>query len=235
MGLFKALSNTITQIRNGELHPLRIAYLVFICIPLVAAVIAMISTTLYWGFFDGDAILSGIIALFFSGIICIPLALFFRSKANKIHTSQDNSMVSSVVTTSSISTTKEEKKVALKDVMKQLSDVGKETKQKFSESHSASKEAKAPVEGAFIRYEIYHIGGLVKYPKSNSGGIGLNIMPDRFILKPESWMINKFDEMEIPYDNISKIEIVKRQVSTMEALLSSSSADAKALEQDTNI
>ena len=66
---------------------------------------------------------------------------------------------------------------------------------------------------------------------------GLNIMEDSFILKPEYATMTSWygDELfTIPYDKVIKFEIVKRQVSMTEAMLSSN-GDTKSLEQENNI
>lgn len=52
---------------------------------------------------------------------------------------------------------------------------------KFSEE---TKKMKQPVEGAIMRYGVTYKGGLTRYPKQQSGEIGLNIMEECFYLKP---------------------------------------------------
>lgn len=52
---------------------------------------------------------------------------------------------------------------------------------KFSEE---TKKMKQPVEGAIMRYGVTYKGGLAKYPKQQSGEIGLNVMEECFYLKP---------------------------------------------------
>ena len=56
-------------------------------------------------------------------------------------------------------------------------------------------------------------------------------MPDSFYLKPTleaTW----FEDLVIPYDKVQKFEVVKRQITAMEQMLTD---DAKSLEQDNNI
>ena len=86
---------------------------------------------------------------------------------------------------------------------------------------------------------MVYLGGFPKKPngKMDPTAFGFNIMPDSFIFKPELETKNSWfgDELfTIPYDRVVKFEIVKRQVSNTEFLLSSSS-DTKSLEQENNI
>ena len=103
--------------------------------------------------------------------------------------------------------------------------------EKIKQYSQDSKEAKAPVEGAIVRYGVIYLGGLAKYPKKQSTEIGFNITHDGFYLKPTqaaTW----FEDLAISYDKIKKFEIVKRQVSTMESLIAD---DARSLETNNNI
>ena len=105
----------------------------------------------------------------------------------------------------------------------------------MKQHNQESKNLKAPIEGAIIRYAVTYNGGLAKYPKSKSGEIGLNILEDCFYLKPTMTTIEWFEEMAIPYKKIRKVEIVERTISNTEWLLSSSRSDMKAMEQKNNI
>lgn len=118
----------------------------------------------------------------------------------------------------------------LKDKTSQLTDkVGatfNDAKNQLGDYRAQAAEAKLPVEGSLARYQVIYLGGFPKKPikKSNPTSFGLNIMPDSFIFKPEletrtSWYGDEL--FVIPYDKVVKFEIVKRQVSTTEALLSS--------------
>lgn len=131
----------------------------------------------------------------------------------------------------------------LKDKTSQLTDkVGatfNDAKNQLSDYRAQAAEAKLPVEGSLARYQVIYLGGFPKKPikKSNPTSFGLNIMPDSFIFKPEletrtSWYGNEL--FVIPYDKVVKFEIVKRQVSTTEALLSSN-GETQSLEQLNNI
>lgn len=103
---------------------------------------------------------------------------------------------------------------------------------KFSEE---TKKMKQPVEGAIMRYGVTYKGGLARYPKQQSGEIGLNIMEECFYLKPTIGTNDWFEEMAIPYAKIKSLEIVERKISNTEWLLSSSDSDMKAMEQKNNI
>ena len=124
-------------------------------------------------------------------------------------------------------------------VKQQMGDSFAEAKQSYAESKAESNEAKAPVEGAIIKYEVTYKGGFPKKPQKKSDAVwfGLNIMEDCFIFKPKlqakkDWFGE--ENFVIPYDKVTKFEIVKRQVSMTEAMLSSN-GDTKSLEQMNNI
>lgn len=86
-----------------------------------------------------------------------------------------------------------------------------------------------------MRYGVAYKGGLARYPKQQSGEIGLNIMEECFYLKPTIGTNDWFEEMAIPYAKIRSLEIVERKISNTEWLLSSSDSDMKAMEQKNNI
>lgn len=72
--------------------------------------------------------------------------------------------------------------------------------------------------------------------KSDSLALGFNIMEDRFIFKPEYLAKTQWfgeENFEVLYSQVTKFEIVKRQVSTTEAMLGS--GDTVNLEQQNNI
>lgn len=128
---------------------------------------------------------------------------------------------------------------ALKDAKSKMSEGMADAKAKMDEHKALAAEAKAPIEGSIARYQVVYLGGFPKKPngKMDPTAFGFNIMPDSFIFKPELETKNSWfgDELfTIPYDRVVKFEIVKRQVSNTEFLLSSSS-DTKSLEQENNI
>ena len=125
------------------------------------------------------------------------------------------------------------------DVKKQMADSVTEFKEKSAENKALANETKAPVEGAIIRYQVIYKGGFEQKPqkKSDSLSLGLNVLPDKFVIKPEllakeQWFGDTL--VEVPYTSVKKFEIVKRQVSMAEAMLSSN-GDTKSLEQENNI
>lgn len=104
--------------------------------------------------------------------------------------------------------------------------------EEIKKNNEELKAAKAPIEGAIIRYAVTYIGGLPTLPKKRTGEIGFNIMPDSFYLKPTKTSEDFFDDMVIPYDSICDFQIVKRTVSLTEGLMSNNS---QSLATDNNI
>jgi len=124
-------------------------------------------------------------------------------------------------------------------VKQQMGDSIADMKKSYAEDKAESNAAKAPVDGAIVRYQVIYRGGFPKKPqkKSDSLALGFNVMDDSFIFKPENLAKKEWfgeENFVIPYDKVIKFEIVKRQVSTTEALLSSN-GDTKSLEQLNNI
>ena len=122
------------------------------------------------------------------------------------------------------------------DKLNIIKNVAVESTKKMVEEVKKSNEeatiAKAPVEGAIIRYAVSYIGGLSNLPKQRTGEIGFNIMPESFYLKPTKTSEEFFDDMVIPYDSIQKFEITKRTVSMAEGFMSNNSQN---LATDNNI
>ena len=124
------------------------------------------------------------------------------------------------------------------DAKKSFGDSMAKMKEQQAEHKQLSDEAKTPVEGAIARYQVIYLGGFPMKPqkKSDSLSMGLNILEDRFVFKPELLAKQQWfgeENFEVLYDSVIKFEIVKRQVSTTEALLSD--GDTKSLEQMNNI
>lgn len=114
----------------------------------------------------------------------------------------------------------------------------KEMKDKNDELKKLKQEAKEPIEGAIERYQVIYLGGFPNKPKkkSDSLSLGFNIMEDCFIFKPEYLAKTEWfgdENFVIPYEKVYKLEIVKRQVSTTEHIMSN--GDTKSLEQLNNI
>ena len=124
-------------------------------------------------------------------------------------------------------------------VKQQMGDSIAEMKKSYAEDKAESDAAKAPIEGAIVKYRVTYIGGFPKKPqkKSDSLTLGFNVMEDSFIFKPENLARKQWfgeENFVIPYDKVTKFEIVKRQVSMTEAMLSSN-GETKSLEQMNNI
>lgn len=94
----------------------------------------------------------------------------------------------------------------------------------------------AAMVGSIAKYEVIYIGGLPQYQGRKSGdSIGFNIMEDRFYFKKGYVSKKWFEDFEIPYSSVKKLEIVERVVTNAEMLLSSSSSDMKTMEQKNNV
>lgn len=124
-------------------------------------------------------------------------------------------------------------------VRQQMGDSIAEIKKSYAESKAENDAAKAPMEGAITRYQVIYVGGFPKKPKkkSDSLSLGFNVMEDSFIFKPENLAKKEWfgeENFIIPYDKVTKLEIVKRQVSMTEAMMSSN-GETKSLEQMNNI
>lgn len=117
-------------------------------------------------------------------------------------------------------------------VKKTVVDTTKQVSSNIKEYNDKAKEAKAPIEGTIKRYGVIYLGGLQQHTKKQSGEIGFNILPESFYLKPTTTSQDWFEDMVIPYSKVQKFEIVTRQLSNTELLLTD---DARGLEQDNNI
>ena len=124
---------------------------------------------------------------------------------------------------------------ALSGVKDSVTKVAKDTTQSLKDSKAEMDADNAPVEGAIKKYEVLYIGGLPQYEKRKSEAIGFNILSDRFYFKKGYTSKKWFEDMEILYSAVKKIEIVERTISNAEFLLSSSGSDMKAMEQKNNI
>lgn len=126
-------------------------------------------------------------------------------------------------------------KGAVKAASEKIAQTAAETSSQIKTHSEEAKKSKQAVEGAVARYGFTYNGGLAKYPKKKVGEIGLNVMEDRFYLKPSNTADDWFEEMTIPYNRIKSLEVVERTISNTEWLLSSSSSDMKSMEQKNNI
>lgn len=83
-------------------------------------------------------------------------------------------------------------------------------------------------------YKVIYKGGLPELPKAKIGGIEMKFWPDRIALEPTTASKKFWQPLALPYAAITDLQIVKRQVSTGEALLSGRGG-TRDLEQDNNI
>jgi len=96
-----------------------------------------------------------------------------------------------------------------------------------------------PVDGAPVpiaEYKVSYRGGLAALPKAKVGEIILRTWDDRFGLSPTIGSKKFWPPLRIPYAAISDVQIVRRQVTGAEALLSAGSRNGtRGLEQNNNI
>jgi len=83
-------------------------------------------------------------------------------------------------------------------------------------------------------YQVIYRGGLRELPKPKIGKIKLELRSDRFRLSADNNVASKFwPDMEIPYESVSAVDIVDRNVSTFEAL--AGRLNSRQLNQKNNI
>lgn len=83
-------------------------------------------------------------------------------------------------------------------------------------------------------YAVIYRGGLRELPKAKTGKIKLDILEDRFRLSAGDRVARKFwTDMEIPYQNVSNVEVVERTLSTFEGI--AEGINSRQLNQKNNI
>lgn len=82
-------------------------------------------------------------------------------------------------------------------------------------------------------YDVIYRGGLPELLKAKAGKIEMEIYSDRFLLKPTSGSKKFWNELAIPYNETSSVEIVERNVSTFEAV--AGGLNSRQLNQKNNI
>ena len=82
-------------------------------------------------------------------------------------------------------------------------------------------------------YSVTYLGGHPAYPKSKLGKITFQLFDDRFEFHPTGGTKNWFDALTIPYSDTHDLEIVQRQVGTVEGILGG--LDSRQLNQANNI
>jgi len=92
---------------------------------------------------------------------------------------------------------------------------------------------KAAVGGSIESYSVVYLGGHPDYPKSKAGGIDMHVCGDRFEFAPTMGTKGWFKGLVIPYDQIVTLEIVQRQVGTVEGILGG--LNTRQLNQPNNI
>ena len=118
----------------------------------------------------------------------------------------------------------------LKQAANKVSSTVKESADALKQHKGEADELKAPVEGAIARYGVTYKGGISQYPKEKAGEIGLNIMPDSFILKATIGSRDWFADFEITYEQITSFKIIKRQAGAWEVAFSSSGSNVQDTE-----
>ena len=83
------------------------------------------------------------------------------------------------------------------------------------------------------KYSVTYLGGHPAYPKSKLGKITFQLLDDRFELHPTIGSEGWFESLTIPYSDTHDLEIVQRQVGTVEGLLGG--LDSRQLNQANNI
>ena len=88
-------------------------------------------------------------------------------------------------------------------------------------------------EGQIDSYEVVYRGGLPEYPKEKAGTITFNLFDDCFQLVPAFTSKDWFSDLTIPYNTVLNLQIVQRQVGTLEGILGG--LDSRQLNQANNI
>ena len=86
---------------------------------------------------------------------------------------------------------------------------------------------------ALETYKVVYLGGHPDFPKAKAGTILFALLPDAFRLSPTTATKNWFGGLFIPYSEVRDLQIVGRQVSTLEGILGG--LDSRQLNQDNNI
>jgi hypothetical protein len=88
-------------------------------------------------------------------------------------------------------------------------------------------------ESALEVYKVVYKGGHPDLPKAKSGEIRLLLTPEDFQLHPTIGSQKYWNRLDIPYRDVVDLQIVARQVSTLEAVVGG--LDSHQLNQDNNI
>ena len=88
-------------------------------------------------------------------------------------------------------------------------------------------------ESALEVYKVVYKGGHPDLPKAKSGEIRLLLTPEDFQLHPTIGSQKFWNRLDIAYHDVVDLQIVARQVSTLEAVVGG--LDSRQLNQDNNI
>jgi hypothetical protein len=86
---------------------------------------------------------------------------------------------------------------------------------------------------ALETYKVTYKGGHPDLPKAKVGEIRMVLTPDEFQLNPTIGSQKFWNQVRIPYDQVLDVEIVERQMSTMESVIGG--ADSRKLNDPNNI
>ncbi|ELY2018202.1 SHOCT domain-containing protein [Flavobacterium psychrophilum] len=94
-------------------------------------------------------------------------------------------------------------------------------------------EKKEKPQGFICNYGVTYKGGHPDYPKDKIGEIDFCICEDRFEFQPTLGTKKWFNGLNIPFNSVLELNIVQRQVGSMEGLLGG--LDSRQLNQANNI
>jgi hypothetical protein len=89
------------------------------------------------------------------------------------------------------------------------------------------------VDAPLETYSVIYRGGHPDYPKAKSGGLKFEVLTDRFVISPTMGTKSWFKGISIPYSSIKTLDIVARQLSSVEGILGG--LDSRQLNQNNNI
>lgn len=69
------------------------------------------------------------------------------------------------------------------------------------------------------KYKVSYRGGIASLPKAKIGTILLHVLDDRFEFEPTTGSKKFWEELVLPYSEVSEVEAVDRTVSTFEGLM----------------
>jgi len=87
--------------------------------------------------------------------------------------------------------------------------------------------------GALESYKVAYRGGHPDLPKAKAGEIRMELTPAEFQFNPTIGSQKYWKQVRIPYDQVLDVEIVERQMSTVETLMGG--PDAQKLDDANNI